>query len=385
MYAATIAAGRDRFELTAVGGASDSASLAAFELKAGDRLLLQPPEPRWTSSGSTPHDAAGAADREGQEGHAHARPRDRRARRAAPRRPGRSRCAPIASAARFRHFGHNAPPKYVTSTPTAAAADHRRARIRHRLRAPHLRPGTSATNTSCLARPRAPTLVPLDSEVSDLAAGHARGRADAGRATTGSDDALFAVSAIAAHRRGRRRHDRLRQPQRRRRTLLTLDEPLVRQRDVRPAPVSRRPRLPLHEVTSPPLSCSRCRARRGGAFANGTNALRFYGTADAGRARSPGGGCICRMTTAAASSWSAPTRRADFATPSPDVAKMWPLTLRPPARAVRARRLRRSRRRPSPCSATWPTHRRARPSARRCSATATTARRGRRSRCPSRR
>ena len=44
---------RRRFELASVDGASDSLSLAAFELKAGDRLLLLPAEPGWTTSGST--------------------------------------------------------------------------------------------------------------------------------------------------------------------------------------------------------------------------------------------------------------------------------------------------------------------------------------------
>src|SRR5262249_12151851 len=52
VYAPTIAAGASSFEVATVGGAGDSATLAAFELKVGDRLLLQPPEPAWTTSGS---------------------------------------------------------------------------------------------------------------------------------------------------------------------------------------------------------------------------------------------------------------------------------------------------------------------------------------------
>src|SRR5262249_11184571 len=52
-YAATLAAGAKAFEIASVAGASDSASLAAFELKVGDRLLLLPLEPGWTTRGST--------------------------------------------------------------------------------------------------------------------------------------------------------------------------------------------------------------------------------------------------------------------------------------------------------------------------------------------
>src|SRR5262249_60348758 len=40
-YAHRIAAGASSFEIASVDGASDADSLAAFELKAGDRLLLQ--------------------------------------------------------------------------------------------------------------------------------------------------------------------------------------------------------------------------------------------------------------------------------------------------------------------------------------------------------
>src|SRR5262249_58191890 len=52
VYAATLAAGATSFEVASVGGASDAVSLGAFALKAGDRLLLQPAEPAWTTSGS---------------------------------------------------------------------------------------------------------------------------------------------------------------------------------------------------------------------------------------------------------------------------------------------------------------------------------------------
>src|SRR5262249_49949559 len=48
-YAATVTAGATSFEVASVGGASDAVSLAAFDLKAGDRLMLQPAEPGWTT------------------------------------------------------------------------------------------------------------------------------------------------------------------------------------------------------------------------------------------------------------------------------------------------------------------------------------------------
>src|SRR5262245_31505013 len=51
-YAPAVGAGATVLELASVGGASDSLSLAAFQLKNGDRLLLLPAEPSWTTSGS---------------------------------------------------------------------------------------------------------------------------------------------------------------------------------------------------------------------------------------------------------------------------------------------------------------------------------------------
>jgi hypothetical protein len=51
-YTSTIPADVNRFEVAAVGGAADSESLEALELKAGDRLLLMPDASMWDEDGT---------------------------------------------------------------------------------------------------------------------------------------------------------------------------------------------------------------------------------------------------------------------------------------------------------------------------------------------
>src|SRR5262249_20209043 len=92
----------------------------------------------------------------------------------------------------------------------------------------------------------------------------------------------------------------------------------------------------IHEVTSPRLTLRPVSSPKSGAFANGTNALRFWGTATevrtiAGRRLylSHGDGRTLELVCT--------NDATDFVTPSPDVSKMWGLTFdRPPAPFVRA-------------------------------------------------
>jgi hypothetical protein len=166
-YAATLAAGATRFELHSVGNASDSASLAAFELKPGDPLLLMPPEPSWTSSGSTLT--------------AQQAPQQVKV-KTVTRLLGRvivetdaplqqSWNQPVAAfrvGRSFRHFGHNAPAKTITSHKsgsTIIGALESDTGFQRHLYSPHDCTNTSAT----IALPA--DLMPLDSEVSDLRPG----------------------------------------------------------------------------------------------------------------------------------------------------------------------------------------------------------------------
>jgi hypothetical protein len=329
VYAATIAAGATTFEVASVGGASDSAALAAFELKVGDRLLLQPPEPGWTTSGSTLTTQRA--------------PQVVKVKKIT-RLLGRliveidasilqAWAQPVAAYRvnrTFRHFGHNAPAKRVTNSTdnsgTITGARESDTEFERHIIINHVCRNTS----SSLDLP--PTSLPLDSEVSDLQPGmrvvvqtlvHPE-----------NDDTLFAlsvvrrVSAIEARTIG---FGNLTGPS----TLLTLNLPLLRHA-MSTWPLSDVRHYRIHEVTSPRLTLRPVSSPHSGAFANGTNALRYWGTATevrmiAGRRLylSHGDGRTLELIC---------TKHAtDFVTPSPDVAKMWPLTFdRPPSPFVRA-------------------------------------------------
>lgn len=326
-YAATLAAGATSFELAGVDGATDTQSLAAFELKPGDRLLLQPAEPGWTSSGSTLT--------------AQKAPQVVKVKKLT-RLLGRvivdidapvrqSWTQPVAAYRinrSFRHFGHNAPPKTVTSKKSGSeiTGAFESTTIFER----HVYANHHCNNTSA-SIPLPPELIPLDSEVTDLQVGMrviVQTRvAKSGVAPVGLS-VVRKLVAIEARTIGFGNLNGVS-------TLLTLDDPLVRhamsgspEADVRDYSV--------HEVTSPPLTLKPVSSPSGSAFANGTNALRFYGTAAQARALAgrrlyfshPDGRSVDLVCTNAAAS---------FAPPTPNVAKMWSLSFdRPPSPFTRA-------------------------------------------------
>ena len=326
VYAPTIAAGASSFEVASVGGASDSAALAAFELKVGDRLLLQPAEPSWTTSGSTlttqqaPHTV-----------------KVKKVTRLlgrlivdidAPLQDGWTQ--PVAAYRinrTFRHFGHNAPAKVVTNDTTngtITGASESDTFFERHIRVNHVCSNTS----SSLDLPA--TLLPLDSEITDLQPGmrvvvqtqvHMSG-----------DDTLFAVSVVRTVAEIEARtisFGNLSGPS----TLLTLNRPILRHNlpvrsDVR--------NYRILEVTSPHLTLKPVSSPHSGSFANGTNALRFWGTATEVQAIA-GRRLYLSHSDGRAVELVCTNDPTDFVTPSPDVAKMWALTFdRPPSPFVRA-------------------------------------------------
>jgi len=327
-YAPTLAADAISFELTSVDGADDSASLAAFELKVGDRLLLQPPEPAWTSSGTALS--------------AQKAPQIVKVKKLT-RLLGRVIVdvdAPLIEAwnqpvaayrvnRTFRHFGHNAPLKIVTSKKSGSEivgayefdTDFER----------HVHNDHDCTLSSASIA-LAPALVPLDAEVSDLLPGMRVVMQTSVRLETGATrHAVSVVRRIAATAAGTIGFGNLNAAT----TLLTLDEPLVRHA-MSTDPVADVRDYRIHEVTSPPLALKPVSVPWSSAFANGTNALRFYGTAAqaqalAGRrlyfSHADGRSVDLVCTNSVAS----------FAPPTPNVAKMWSLTFdRPPTPFTRA-------------------------------------------------
>jgi hypothetical protein len=328
VYAATIAAGATTFEVASVGGASNSAALAAFELKVGDRLLLQPPEPAWTTSGSTLTTQQAPqvvkvkkitrllgrliVEIDASILHAWTQP-------VAAYRVNRT----------FRHVGHNAPGSTVTnrtdSSGTITGARESDTEFERHIVINHVCPRTS----SSLDLP--PALIPLDSEVQDLQPGTrvvvqtlVRRDNDSTRVAL---SVVRRVTAIEARTIG---FGNLNGPS----TLLTLNLPLLR-RAMANSPLSDVRHYRVHEVTSPRLTLRPVSSPQSGAFANGTNALRYWGTATAVREiagrrlyLSHGDGRTLELVCT--------NQATDFVTPSPDVSKMWPLTFdRPPSPFVR--------------------------------------------------
>jgi len=329
VYAATLAAGAMAFELASVAGASDSASLAAFELKVGDRLLLQPPEPGWTSSGSTLT--------------AQKAPQVVKV-KTVTRLLGRVLVdidAPILQAwnqpvaayrinRTFRHFGHHAPAKTITNdtdnSGTITGAIESDTFFERHVYANH-----DCANTSASIK-LAPALIPLDSEVTDLQLGmRVVVQTRVGKSGVTTPVALSVLRNVAAIEARTIGFGNLNGPS----TLLTLNQPLVKHA-MSGSPLSDVRDYRIHEVTSPPLTLRPVSNPSSGSFANGTSALRFWGSvtqaqALAGRRLylSHADGRTVELVCTNAST--------DFVPPAPDAPKIWPLNFdRPPAPFVRA-------------------------------------------------
>ena len=328
-YLPTLAEDSSSFELAKVNNAGDSLSLAAFELKVGDRLLLQPAEPSWTSTSATLF--------------AQKAPQVVKVKKVT-RLLGRvivdidaplvqSWNQPVAAyrlGRTFRHFGHNAPPKTVTnklSGTTITGAYESSTRFERHVDTSHDCGNTSAS----ILLP--PTLMPLDTEVSDLTPGTRVVIQTRVAATeTSTRFALSVVRSIRRVRAGTLGFGNLNGPT----TLLILDNALIKRSISSPQPVSDVRDFRIHEVTSPPLTLKPVSDPLATAFVTGTTALRFYGTAAQAQlfadrrlylSHADGRSVELRCTNSVD----------DFAPPVPDAPKMWPLSFdRPPAPFTRA-------------------------------------------------
>ncbi len=319
-YRSVLPAGATTMELASVAGAGDGISLSAFALKPGDRLLLLPDEPGWTRSGTTltaqkaPQVIKVAKvtrlfdrvliDIEGNLNEAWNNP-------VTAYRIGRS----------FKHFGQNAPPQIVTQNTDASG------NILGSSQSPtefyrHI-DSSHDCGYSSASIPLAPTLMPLNVEVNDLVVGNQliiQTRVAATETDPKFDlSVVRTIKAISATTLG---FGNINGPS----TLLTLNEALIRQPiNIDIAPLSDVRDWRILEVTSPPLTLRPVSDPSDSGFADGGDALRFYGTAIqaqalAGRrlhlshADGRSVDLVCANTVG------------DFPILDPDAPKMWPLS-----------------------------------------------------------
>ena len=314
----TLGTGTKTIELVAVGGAIDATSLAAFDLKPGDKLMLMPSEAMFSTSG-TPYSAQQA-------------PQLVTVAKVTPQLgrvlielesgpsanwPGLVRAFRVGRS--FRHFGHTAPT--TVTTPIADSAGTVTGSKSVATKFVRLIYASESTwnfgdQYTALVREE----MPLDVEAPDLAAGR---RVVVQGMTSFQGQSVpvpFAVTKTIVAARGRTvQWGNLVGAS----TVLTLDAQLVANGSVLYEMADIR-ELRLHEITSPTLVVAPLVGHASGAFASGTNALYFFGTgadaqALAGRrlylSHADGRGVELVCTNAAAS----------FATAS-KAPRMWPLS-----------------------------------------------------------
>lgn len=268
-----LAAGAMRIELTAVKLATDSLSLAAFDLKKGDKLMLMPNEAMF----STPNTAYSIQHAPQLVTVSKVTLQLGRVLVELESGPTASWLAPVNAyrvGRSFRHFGHNAPPTVtttvsdsqgtVTGSKTAATRFER-----------FIYYGDSTFGFGSQYTPLDKTEMPLDVEAPDLMGG--RGLIVQGTARFDGQPAAvpFTVTKAITGVRGRTvQWGNLIGPS----TVLTLNKQLFANGSVLNEIADIR-EMRFHEITSPPLILAPLTGFAGGAFANGTDALYFYGTA----------------------------------------------------------------------------------------------------------
>jgi len=303
-YGPVIPDGQAQFELSSADGATDSIALEAVELKKSDRLLLLPEDNRAEeivivdkierSRGRVMITLAGNLT--------HSWPSPCRAYRL-----GRS----------FRHFGAAAPPQFVetdtgTDPPTTTATDTEFLRDLRNTTAPA--PGAADISI-------APQVFPLDQDASDLAAG-ATSLPPASLPIWIADVLPFAVSRrVTAVQSTGLSWGNLSSPA----TSVHLGEVLAPSWTTGVAAQADIRTLRLHETKGPELTLQPVSDPGNAVFTSGTSALYFYGTALQAQALagrrlylSHADGRSVELVCANAV--------ADFAPPTPDAPRMWPLS-----------------------------------------------------------
>jgi hypothetical protein len=278
-YAGVIASNARSVELANVAGAGDALSLAAFELKVGDRLMLLPSEAMWSSSG-TPYSAqqtpqvvtvAKVTRNLGRVLIDFEKPLT-----AAWNSPVKA----YRLGRTFRHFGHNAPSAVIstitdnnnkiTGSKTAAT------RFERYLYYTPSTYGFDAAWYTSLDKIE----MPLDSEVGDYAAGDAlivEGKAHFDGQSTRVP--FLVTRKVVATRASAMQWGNFGGPS----TILTLDNQLITNSSILNETGDIRD-LRFHEVKSPPIALRPLSSATTGTFSNGTNALYFYGTATQAKA-----------------------------------------------------------------------------------------------------
>lgn len=324
-YGSVIAGGQAKLEIVTVGGAGDSASLEAVEIKKGDRLMLVPEE---SVLGLLVQLWLGWTPEQSGEEIVVVEKVERQLGRVILTLAGNlthgwfTHCRAFVLGRSFRHFGASAPPQVVETQggnpPTTTVSN-----------TTYWRGLKSTINLAAPYMALDPQVMPLEQEVNDLAAGsHA--------VITGVSGLPFAVSrTITTLRPQPARWGNLNMPA----SFVRLDQVLA------PKWVTALPSFPaladlrtlrLHETRGPMLQLRPLPTFADTAFANGTQVLNFYGSAAqartlAGRKLFLGhadGRSVELVCTSAAG---------DFVPATPDVARMWPLSFdRAPAPFVQA-------------------------------------------------
>lgn len=324
-YGWVIGAGQAQVELATVGGAGDSASLEAVELKKGDRLVLVPEENilglqiqlllGWTLSQS--YEEIVVVDKV-----------ERQLGRVILTLAGNFthgwflNCRAFLLGRSFRHFGSSAPPQFVESTsgstPVTTVSN-----------TPFTRGTRSTINYASPYMALDPRSFPLEQEVHDLAAGSMA-------LITGTVGLPVALTrTITTVQSQPARWGNLNMPA----SFVRLDRAMA------PDWASAFPAfdaladlrsLRLHETKGPMLRLRPLATFADTAFANGTQVLNFYGSAVQARAlagrqlyfsHADGRDAELRCTNVPG----------DFAQATPDAARMWPVSFdRAPAPFTRA-------------------------------------------------
>lgn len=271
-YGASLSAGATRIEVKTVDASALGAAVDALGLKKGDRLLLAPPEPLWTTSGTS----FAAMQKAPQIVKV----------KEVTRRLGRTIVELDAALAEswtlpvtayrlgrsWRHFGHSAPAAFVVnsedSTGTITGArEHDTRFVRH-------------LDVHACALPSFSFLpqgveIPLDQEVSDLVpGGRVVVQTIVSHEDSGGPKPLTVVKRIAALRAVSIGFARVTGGS----TMLTMDSPLNRNESLSFDLESDIRDYQIHEITSAPIQLQPEATFAGGSFATGENALTFYGT-----------------------------------------------------------------------------------------------------------
>jgi hypothetical protein len=264
--------------LQSVAGASDAPSLAAFDLKAGDRLILIPNEAMWSLSGTpfTSQQTSQVITIAKV-----TRILDRvvidldKPLTAAWNSPARA----YRLGRTFRHFGHNAPAALITNNTNGGAITGSSTTATKFERYFYFTPSTYGYDAAWYTS-LAKTDMPLDIEVNDYAAGGTlivQGRAHFdGHATPVP---FLVTRGVVAIRAGAMQWGNLGGSS----SILELDDQLITNPLVANETGDIRD-LRFHEIKSPELMLRPLASAAGGSFSNGTGVLHFSGTRNEARA-----------------------------------------------------------------------------------------------------